>query len=213
MKKIGYCIFFGIVASLLFSSCTDTSTDKPVSDLDSIMSDTLKNALNSDTLVIKKDPNMLFALSSTDKAILNLLDKIEIGYSFNNVRVKYPLVKGIRPEEKKDVLATAGLTESVCKQPIFGGVAAAEFNYKNDSIYSYYFTYSDKNFKKTEQIFYSIMDYYSEKWGEPNPEGVEEENHYSQNYIWPSKRKSVFFVNYNINTGLIVWGKRTERVL
>ena len=206
-------IIIATVLSLsLLYSCTDSSTDKPIKDKDSLSKDTVQKKPVKDTVVIINEQVKLYPLSQEDKAVLELLQQIEMGYSFMKVKSKYDMVKGIRPEDKKDELANAGYTESVCKQNLFGGIANAEFNFKNDSLYSYFFTFSDKDSDKAEQVFQAVKKYYSAKWGEAQVEEVEEENHYGQTYVWPSK-SIVPYVSYNLNTNTIVWGKRIDKAL
>jgi hypothetical protein len=193
--------------------CTSSNTDQPVNNVDSVLTDTLKKEIKVDTLVINENPQEIYLLTQNDKAILELMQNIEMGYSFNDVKSKYDAVKGIRPEDKKDELASAGLTESVCKQSLFGGEAIAEFNFKDDSLYSYFFTYSEKDSEKAEQVFNAVKKYYNTKWGESQLEKVEEENHYNRNFIWPSQKTIIPYLNYNLNTNTISWGKRYERTI
>jgi hypothetical protein len=193
--------------------CTSNTTDKPVKDIDSVLTDTLKKEIQADTVVINESPENIYLLTQNDKTILELLQKIEMGYSFNEVKEKYNAVKGIRPEDKKDELASAGLTESVCKQSLFGGEAIAEFNFKDDSLYSYFFTYNEKDSEKAEQVFNAVKKYYNDQWGESQLERVEEENHFTQNFVWPSQKAIVPYLNFNLNTNTISWGKHYERTL
>ncbi len=201
-----------MVVSFL-QSCTSSNTDKPVTDIDSVMTDTLKKELKVDTVVINEVPQKIYALTDNDKLILDLLEKVEMGYSFNEVKSKYDAVKGIRPEDKKDELASVGLTESVCKQSLFGGEAIAEFNFKDDSLYSYFFTYSEKDSEKAEQVFNAVKKYYNNQLGEAQLEMVEEENHYNRNFVWPVRKAIVPYLNFNLNTNTISWGKRYEKAL
>jgi hypothetical protein len=200
------------LAGLLYS-CTDSTSDKPVTDQDSVLTDTLKKELQADTVVIDHTPVKIYALTQDDKNILELLQIVEMGFSFNEVKAKYPSVRGIRPEDKKDELAAAGFTESVCKQKLFGSEISAEFNFKDDSLYSYVFTYNEKDSDKADQVFKAVKKYYSEKWGEAQPEMVEEENHYNQNFVWPAQNTATPYLNYNLNTNTIAWGKRFDKSL
>ena len=199
--------------TVILSSCTDSSSDKPINNVDSIKVDTINKPVVEDTLVVVENPVKLYALSQEDKRILDLLETIDIGFSFMEVKAKYKVLKGIRPEEKNDALAEAGLTESLCKQALFGGEATAEFNFKDDSLYSYFFTFANKDSEKAEQIFQSIKKHYSIKWKDTKLEKVEEENHYGQSYVWPSKNSFVPYLNFNLNTNTIIWGKRFDRTL
>jgi hypothetical protein len=210
--RISVIIGMFILVSFL-QSCTSSTTDQPVTDIDSVMTDTLKKELQADTVVINEVPQKIYALTQEDKTILELLQKVEMGYSFNEVKSKYDAVKGIRPEDKKDELASAGLTESVCKQSLFGGEAIAEFNFKDDSLYSYFFTYSEKDSEKAEQVFNAVKKYYNTQLGEAQLEMVEEENHYNRNFVWPSQKTIVPYLNFNLNTNTISWGKRYDRAL
>lgn len=211
MGRIGLIALIATVVGFLYG-CTGSTTDKPVAESDTVLTDTLKKELQADTVVINPNPTKVYALTQNDKAILDLLQSIEMGFSFNEVKAKYPMVKGIRPEEKKDELASEGLTESVCKQSIFGGEASVEFNFKDDSLYSYFFTYSDKDSEKAEQVFQAVKKYYTGKWGPAQLEMVEEENHYNQSFIWPGSA-ILPFLSYNLNSNTIAWGKRYEKAI
>ncbi len=211
MAKNRFTIAIVLLVSILYS-CTDSSTDKPLKDNDSLSKDTISKKSIKDTVLKKDEQVKVYPLSKEDKVVLDLLQSIEMGFSYLEVKEKYALVKGIRPEDKKDELANAGYTESLCKQTLFEGVASAEFNFKNDSLYSYFFTFNDKNSEKAEQVFQAVKKYYSSKWGQAQAEEIEEENHYSQTYVWPA-RSIVPYVNYNVNTNTIVWGKRIDKAL
>jgi hypothetical protein len=213
MGRIRIIAVLGMLVVLSYSSCTDSSSDKPVADVDTILTDTSTQETPTDTVVINNNTTKLYSLTQDDKNILELLQTVEMGFSFNEVKAKYPSVKGIRPEDKKDDLAAAGFTESVCKQAVFGGEASAEFNFKDDSLYSYVFTYNDKDHEKADQVFQAIKKYYSNKWGDAQPEMVEEENHYNQNFIWTGQSSIVPYLNFNVNTNTIVWGRRYEKTL
>ncbi len=202
-----------VISSVLLSSCFDSSSDKPIKDSDSIQVDTLPMDTLVDTVVVDPNPVKLYSLTQDDKSFLELLQIIEMGFSFNEVKAKYPSVKGIRPEDKKDELAAAGFTESVCKQSVFGGEISAEFNFKDDSLYAYVFTYNEKNSEKAEQVFQAVKKYYSTKWGDAQPEMVEEENHYNQSFVWTGQKGIIPYLNYNLNTNTIAWGRRYDKAL
>ncbi len=211
MKKNSLIVL--VFFSGLLYSCTDTTIDKPIKDIDSLKLDSIPVKVEDDSVVAEVDQVSYYNLSQDDKAVLGLFQTIEMGFSFVKVKANYKMVKGIRPEEKKDELANEGYTESVCKQNLFAGVAVAEFNFKNDSLYSFFFTFSDKDTEKAEQIFQAVKRHYSATLGMPALEEVEEENHYNQNYSWPAKKGVVPYVYFNLNTNTIIWGKRIEKVV
>ncbi len=213
MVKDCFVIILMVVVASILTGCTDSSNDKPINNVDSIKVDTSSKPVTDDSLVVIKNPIKIYALSQDDKKILDLLEVVDIGFSFMEVKAKYKILKGIRPEEKNDALAEAGLTESVCKQPLFGGEATAEFNFKDDSLYSYFFIFSNKDSEQAEQVFQAIKKHYSTKWKQAQLEKVEEENHYGQSYVWPSKNAFVPYLNFNLNTNTIVWGKRFDRTM
>ncbi len=212
MGRISSIVLLMITVGFIYS-CTDGSNERPVADVDTTMNDTLKKELQADTVVINENPGKVYALTQNDKNTLELLQSVEMGFSFNEVKAKYPVVKGIRPEDKKDELAAAGYTESVGKQSLFGGEASAEFNFKDDSLYSYVFTYNEKDTEKAEKVFQAVKKYYSAKWGAAVPEMIEEENHYNQSFVWTGQSGILPYINYNLNTNSITWGKRFEKAL
>jgi hypothetical protein len=212
MKNYGLVLLTTLLISFLYS-CTDSSNDKPIKDTVTVQTDTSNKNIEEDSVVIDETEVKIYPLSQEDKNILELLYAIDMNFSYMKVKEKYKALKGIRPEDKKDELANEGYTESVCKQNIFGGTSNVEFNFKNDSLYSYFFTYTDKDSDKAEQIFQAIKKHYSAKLGQAQLEKVEEENHYNQNYIWPSKKSVTPYLNFNLNNNTIVWGKRTDKAL
>ncbi len=203
---------FALGALFFLGSCTDSSNDKPVTEVDTLVTDTLPLVQPADTIVAPPKPSATYILTQNDKAILELLQSIEMGLSFNEVKARYPSLKGIRPEDKKDELAAAGYTESVCRQALFGSEASAEFNFKDDSLYAYIFVYNEQNSEKVEKVFQAVKNYYSTKWGPPIPEMIEEENHYNQSFVWTGEHV-IPFLSYNLNTNTIAWGKRYEKSL
>jgi hypothetical protein len=141
------------------------------------------------------------------------MTSIDIGFTFTKTKEIYPKLKGIRPEEFKDRLASKGYTETTCRDTLFDGIVEAEFNYKNDSLYSFYFTYTETNFEKAKIIANEIRNFYSKKYGEPTAEKIEEENRFNKNYYWPLVNKSQPFINFNLNSNEITWGKKSENPL
>jgi hypothetical protein len=198
--------------AVVLGSCTDSTSDKPITYVDTVMTDTLRQELEADTLVIREEESDdVFALQASDRKLLDLLYTVNLGFSYSDTKNQYPSLKATRPEEKKEELAAAGLTESVNKLQLFGSDVAGEFNFKNDTLYSYFFTYTEKDSEKAEKVFYAVVDYYAEKLGEPKPDKVEEENHYSQVYLWPSVKGVVPFISFNLNTNTLIWGKRSDK--
>lgn len=207
--------FLGI-NTIVFHACTDSNTDSKVSaPIEFVNKDTVSN-IDSSSSPIKNEPlPVSLSIGAEEKLILSLPYKIKPGHSYNQVKEIFPLVKGIRPEEAKDELANSGYTESITKTTFAGRNISLEFNFKNDSLYSMYLQVVETNPSKAELFFNDIKNYYTNLWGEPSHDAIEEENHYLQSYIWPEKNvNNVYpFVTFGQNRGIIIWGLKNGNPL
>ncbi len=211
--------FYGILLfSLLalLAACTSNTSDKTnTTEPDTVFVDTTELKKEDVTEVVKAPVQKHLILSDQDKRYLTLVDAIKIGSDYNAIKEKYPDLRGIRPEEKKDELAVQGYTESVNKQMLFEKEAVLEFNFKDDSLYNFFYTINAKDNESADIIYKGVKKYYSGIWGEPTIEKVEEENHYSQDYIWRKKNDNITtpYINYDVNSNTIVWGVRVDKAL
>lgn len=151
-----------------------------------------------------KEEKVNLKFSDQDKKYLTLVDSFPLGSNSKTVREKYNL-KNVRPEGGLDESAARGLTESKTKVTFLGKPADLELNFKNDSLYSFYYTISEQDFNQAERLYKGIRQYYIKKYGPCEEPVAEEETRHLRNCYW--REKSPYGVmTYDVNAGVISWG-------
>lgn len=150
-------------------------------------------------------------LKEEDKGLLHKLDTISLNSSYQKVKESFPGVKGVGPEGGSKALADQGLTETKASAQFMEYPAEVEFNFKNDSLYSYYIMVHEPDPERSDSLYQGIHDYYVEKHGPCVEEKVEEETHFFQSCSWELDDRTIV-ITYNMNSGTITWGyqKPTE---
>lgn len=142
--------------------------------------------------------------SLPEKVFLESFNNQTFGSSFQETREKFPTLNEIKPENDNDDKNEQGYTESSGVVMILGYQGEMEFNFKNDSLYSYSIRIQEPDYEKAESLHETIQKYYSKKYGKYENEAVEEENRFAKTCYW-SDRNSLIKLFYNINSGEIRW--------
>lgn len=148
--------------------------------------------------------------SPDEKDFLDHFDSLKPGVSFKELKHTFPVVKGIRPEAGNEELASQGLTESLATIQLLNADARLEFNFKNDSLYSYFSVMKEADLDKADDLFLLLQNHYNKLYGVCEQEKVEEENHFVQTCFWKT-RNQYWVLTYNINTGTILWGYQENK--
>jgi hypothetical protein len=143
-------------------------------------------------------------LSKDDMKNLMLQETYPLGTNFKKIHDDMH-IKGIRPEGGSDELAAQGLTESTTKMNVAGKPANLEFNFKNDSLYSFYYSITENDFNKAEKYYKGIKQFYISKLGPCKEPVAEEENRTTKSCIWGEKYPYAI-MTYDLNKGTITWG-------
>ncbi|MFN6947074.1 MAG: hypothetical protein ACK4ND_19175 [Cytophagaceae bacterium] len=144
-------------------------------------------------------------LSKKDEQFLSLIDSISLGSTYNDVKKRYSELGMQRPEGNMAENARRGLTEAHLKTSLLDRQGNIEFNFKNDSLYSFYFTITEPDFEKGDIIYAGLQNYYSEKIGSCIEETAEEYNRYSKSCFWENNKYDAA-MTYNLNSNSISWG-------
>lgn len=145
-----------------------------------------------------------------DKDYLKLYETFPMGTTSKAIHDKLPAMKGVRPEGGSNELAAQGLTESKIKITFLGKPADLEFNFKNDSLYSFYITVTEHDFNKADNIYKGIKQHYNKEIGPGVEPTVEEETRDIKNCYW-SEKAPYGVITYQINSGIISWGFQNEK--
>ncbi|HEY8402574.1 MAG TPA: hypothetical protein VIK89_15000 [Cytophagaceae bacterium] len=213
MKKLF--TLFGLVL-LLAAGCTESETEEVNSNkIDTTGMPPIEKPVEvkkpEKKEVVETTERVEIGLNTEDKSFLEFAEVIDLGVNFKTLKEKIPSIKGIRPEGNMDELAAQGLTETSITSQLMGKTASLEFNFKNDSLYSFYYLVSEQDTEKGDRLYKGIRTYYLEKWGEGKRIPVEEDNRYSKSYYWELGNNRYGVMTYNLNTGNISWGVQNTK--
>lgn len=150
-------------------------------------------------------------LSKEDINYLMLTKEIPLGCNFKKIQEELPNIKGVlKPEGGPDALAGQGLTELKTQVIFLGKPADLELNFKNDSLYSFYYTVQEEDFNKAERLYKGLQQFYNKKIGQGAELIAEEETRDIRTSVW-KENFPYCIINYNINTGVISWGFQNNR--
>jgi hypothetical protein len=153
----------------------------------------------------RKSEETAMKFSKEEKAFLSTFDTLSLGKSFAEVKKGVPAMSDIKPEGGMSQEVMKGLSESRTSATILSHPADVEFNYRNDTLYSYYILVTEPDYEKADKLFEYVHQHYSKKYGECKKEKVEEENRFIRNCAWQVGKKFMS-MTYNVNSGTISWG-------
>jgi hypothetical protein len=206
VKKTIY-IFIPLLFSLLILSCNDTSEGEtenrniPSPEKKKENEEKKEKTGKADEYTEEK---VDLGLTSQDEKLLMLNEKFPPGTNFRKIHDEFG-IKGVRPEGGLDDLAAQGLTESKTKTTFLNKNIEIEFNFKNDTLYSFYYTLTEPNYNEAEKLYKGIKQYYNKKLGPAVTPPVEEDTRDVRTCYWLEKFP-YGVLNYNVNTGQISWG-------
>lgn len=202
MNKKSFIWAFSI---LLFSDSCDQVKQNDELDNDTILPvSTPKEEPQEEVEENLEDTEIKKKFSLPEKVFLESFNKQTFGSSFQETKEKFPTLNEIEPENDNDGKNEPGFTESSGVVMILGYQGHIEFNFKNDSLYSYSISIQEPSYEKAENLHETIQNYYSKKYGKYENEAVEEENRFVKTCYW-SDRESLIKLFYNVNSGEIKW--------
>jgi hypothetical protein len=156
-----------------------------------------------------KEEKVDLGLTKEDIQNLMLQESFPMGTDFKKIHDQLN-VKGVKPEGGSDELAAQGLTEAKTKVNLAGKPADLELNFKNDSLYSFYYSINENDFNKAERYYKGIQQFYTSKLGPCIEPVSEEETKNIKTCIW-NKKAPYAVMTYDINTGQINWGFQSSK--
>jgi|GEM_PF-1516536 hypothetical protein len=207
--KLRFNIFLCCLLTLGLTSCHEEA-EKEAKE---VVQDTITTPAQ-DTVVIEKpaqeevveqEKTVDLGLTKADKKSLMIIKELPLGTTYAKIKEVFPSVKEPRPEGGMVDLGKQGYTEAFVKVELLGKKGDLEFNMKNDTLYSYYYTISEADFEKASDLYLGIQQFYNKEFGPCTEEKVEEHNHYSKSCVWNPGKFSVVMTQ-DINRGSISWG-------
>ncbi|WP_028979354.1 hypothetical protein [Sporocytophaga myxococcoides] len=144
-------------------------------------------------------------LTKDDKKNLMVINELPLGTPFKKIKELFPSLKDPRPEGGSADLAKQGYSEASVKLDLMGKKTDLEFNLKNDTLYSYFYTVSEADYEKASDLYLGIQQFYNKQFGTCKEENVEEYNHYSKSCMWNPGKFSLIMTQ-DINNGTVSWG-------
>jgi hypothetical protein len=211
MRKV--LILIGVTISLLIqTSCTDTKPEhteiyKPDSlDLSLPIEDGTDKTQNAPSAVKEgEDEKIRLVLTNEDDKLLSWVDSIPLGITYSQIKSLMPNIGMQRPKGNNEQLAKQGSTEARLKINLLHRKGNIDFNFKNDTLYSFFYTLTEADFEKADDIYYGLQNFYSKKIGPCVEDKVEEYNRYSKSCLWESTKYNAT-MTYNLNSNIISWG-------
>lgn len=136
-------------------------------------------------------------LSSEEQNQLLLINEIPLGSPYSKVI-------GVMPD-LKEIKAAKNEKEAKAVMKLLSYTTEIIFNFSNDSLYSYYYTITERNDNEASRLFAGLQSFYSKNFGEYTTGSVEEEDHYNRSCQW-RKNNTLIVLKYDINSSTISWG-------
>ncbi|MBI4056309.1 MAG: hypothetical protein HY399_02040 [Elusimicrobia bacterium] len=147
-----------------------------------------------------------------DEKYLLLIQQVPLDLTYEEVKKQIPTLGKKLPEGGSDVLQQQGLTEASTKVSLFNSEALLEFNFKNDKLYSTFFSLSEIDCDASQSLYQQLQKFYSSRFGKASEESETEEGYPREGSSWSTKNSSIILEN-NIydNSCTLSWGFQTSQ--
>ncbi|MFN3403125.1 MAG: hypothetical protein ACK40G_03455 [Cytophagaceae bacterium] len=192
---------------LILASCTEENSSElsHTTDTTSFSRKDTITVTKPETKKVEEEEDVVLELKRQDKKYLMLIEDIPLGSNYKYIKEKFPKLKAPRPEGGSEQLGAQGYSDATSEIRLMNYSGTIEFNFKNDSLYSYFFTLNENDYDKGMNLYYGLQTFYNEKWGACIEENVEEMHKYSRSCYWNPENFSTV-MSYNINSGMLSWG-------
>ena len=186
-KYMQLCVIFSLL--LLFQGCStkEQTRDTRPSNQASTDSST-PAAIRSEQAKIPK--------IITDQDKLLLIEHLPLNVNYPQAKKLFPYLSHTTAEGNSTYLESKGLTEAFLDMKVFSHKARIELNFKDDRLYSYYYSINLLNKKTASELYEKIWCFYTERHGKPNWETKNSESNYiSHSSFWNSENYAVVLTN------------------
>ena len=104
----------------------------------------------------------------TDQDKLLLIEHLPLNVNYTQAKKLFPYLSHTTAEGNSTYLESKGLTEAFLDMKVFSHKARIELNFKDDRLYSYYYSINLLNKKTASELYEKIWCFYTERHGNPN---------------------------------------------
>jgi hypothetical protein len=146
--------------------------------------------------------------SLTDEQWLLLVEYLPLGESYDEVKGRFISLGPAGPEGGMQSLGEAGLTQATMKVNVLDHDEALEFNFRHDSLYSYYYTAAKLDTTSAGDLWGYLNEFYTQHFGVSRQETDSEATYYLQTAIWATDEFDVI-LSLRLETAgpaSVIWG-------
>lgn len=141
------------------------------------------------------------------------LDKLGFGQTYTEIRTEYPEIGPLGPEGGMDSLGQQGLTEAKVDRMMFEHPVSLEFNFKNDHMYSYVFTFAGLDQQTADSLAMKIRTFYEAIYGKSKTVNNDDPSSTtSQTILIPKKPEPITITRIHQADGtyMLSWGSQVS---
>ena len=148
------------------------------------------------------------ATSMADEDWLLLIEYLPLGESYDDVRGRFTSLGQDLPEGSLKGLGDHGLTEAKLRVNILDHNETLEFNFKYDTLYSYYFSAAKLDTTSASGLWGYLHEFYAAHFGGSRDEEQHENEYYLNTAMWDTDRFDIVLSLMLRNSGeaRVIWG-------
>lgn len=116
---------------------------------------------------------------------------ITLGSPYDSLKQQFPGLSDQQFEGKSNVLGRQGLTEASVPVQFDQGEITLELNFRNDSLYSYFFTADQLNRQQADSLSAHILEILEQDFQQPETEEHDEGSYKAVNRFWHTETLDV----------------------
>lgn len=147
-----------------------------------------------------------------EEARLLLIQEIPLGITHAELRERLPAVGMLLPEGPADVESEEALGEATLPTRVLGYDARLEFNFRRDTLYSYYYWLDDLGCDRALGMYRRLRRFYDERLGSSREEIQREPGYESRSAFWtPADWSVVATLGLEGEVCRLAWGFQAEQ--
>ena len=117
-----------------------------------------------------------------NRAVMLMIEEIPLGVTYSDVARRISGLGELKPELGG---IAEELEEARAELTVMGRDAIAEFNFRNDTLYSYYFHVDAASCTDADSLYSDIIEFYRDAFGQPQTEAEDEGGYAWESASWP----------------------------
>ena len=117
---------------------------------------------------------------TTDQQLL-MIEHLPLGVSYAHVQARF---RDVGPEQPEGMGTIEHLTEAFLNTQIWDRDVVLEFNFENDSLYSYYYHLEELDCEEADSIYAHLQEFYADAFGSYDEEDGRDPPYRSRSSFW-----------------------------